>query len=438
MSSWIRCSARRLAPASAALAVLAAAVLAAGCAHRERGPAPAVGVAPAGERLRVLLLPIDNLAATAAPTKELLRAIEAALGDRLEFVSGAPLERFLSRHRVRFTGGIDGAAARAAREELDADAVLVTSLELYRPEGPPMLGLAVRLVSTGEQPEILWMDTFARSGDQAPGVLGLGLVNRIEEVQRRVIDEVSGALGGFLAGEPPGAGCDGATRYRPRVRFRSQALDTRDSPTVAVLPFLNRSARRGAGQIMELEFVRQLVASGRFRVLEPGVVRDYLLRARVIMPGGVSLESTRLVVGEFGADLVLSGVVLDYDESTGPKGPTIGFSATLLERNGGIAWMSRSTNRGDDGVLAFGLGRVRTAPHLTCRMVAEVVEGMNRPGGTAVAWTPRKWERDPGPFMRDPFQPRARSGSGNDDAQGNGTTGAPAPKRRARMGPAER
>lgn len=433
MRSSTRCSGSRAGPALAgSLALLLAAT---GCAHRARGPAPSIGAAPPGERPRVLLLPIDNLAATAAPTRELLGAIEAALGARLEVVSGDETERFLSRHRLRHTGGIDAAAGRAAREELDADAVLITSLELYRPAGPPMLGMTVRLVSTGERPEILWIDTFARSGDEAPGLLGLGLVKRIEEVQRRVVADVSHALGRFLDGEPSGVRCDGASRYRPKVRYRSETLDGRDAaPTLAVLPFLNLSDRRGAGDAMSLEFVRQLVASGRYRVLEPGVVRDYLLRARVIMPAGVSLESTRLIVGEFDADLVLSGVVLDFDEGGGPQGPTIGFSATLLERNGNIAWISRSANRGDDGVFAFGLGRVRTAQELGCRMVAEVVEGLSRPGGTAVAWTPRKWDIDPGPFMRDPQQPRV----GDGEAQRRNDPAKPDPKRRARMGPGER
>jgi TolB-like protein len=372
-----------------------------------------LGPAEPGARPRVVLLPIDNLADTPAPEKELREAIGRALGHRLDLVSGDELERFLSRHRVRYTGGIDAAVAKAAREELDADAVLITSMRLYRAVNPPALGLTVRLVTAEDEPAILWMDSFAWSGDQAPGLLGLGKEERIEPVQERVLAELARGLDAFLDGERGEHRCNGR-RHGPKMRYRSPALDA-TGRTLAVVPFLDHTKRGGAGETVALEFVRQLVATGRFRVLEPGVVRDYLLRARVIMPGGVSLETTRLIVGALGAELVLSGVVLDFDDSGGKTGPTVRFRATLLDAGSGdVVWNSSSFNRGDDGVFFFQLGRVGNSQDLTCRMVTSVVDRIGRRGGTPVTWARGDDEKDPRQFAPPRREARAaqKSGSG--------------------------
>jgi TolB-like protein len=376
MTSSARCSTRR------ALAAALAAVLAA-CGHAAGPRGPAIGSALPGERPRVVLMPIENLAGSTVATKELYAAVAKALGDRVEILSGDPLEKFLARHRLRYSGGLDAEAARAAREELGADAVLITSLGLYREAGPPALGLTMRLVSTEDEPAILWIDSAVRSGDQAPGLLGLGLVTRFEPLRKRVLGELARGLAAFLAGKRSGSRCDGGLFYEPKVRYRSPLLDDGARRTLAVVPFLNLTGREGAGDAVALEFVRQLVATGRFRVLEPGVVRDYLLRARVIMPGGISLETTRLFLGALGAEVVLSGVVLDFAETGSRAEPIVRFSATLLEGGSGdVIWSSSSFNRGNDGVFLFGLGRIANSHDLTCRMVVNVVDRLGRPGAT--------------------------------------------------------
>jgi TolB-like protein len=413
MTCSIRCSSNRALAVAAALTAL---VSGGGCGHGSAGAPPVVtlGAPEPGTRPKVVLLPIDNLADTAAPVKDLRDALAATLSARVDVLTGDALERFLSRHRVRYTGGIDAAVARAAREELGADALLVTSMTIYKASNPPALGLTVRLVSAEDEPAILWMDSFAFAGDQAPGLLGLGRVERFGRVQDRVLSRLARGLGAFLDGERRDAGCDGRG-YGPKVRYRSPALDGRGRRTLAVVPFLDHSKRDGAGEAVALEFVRQLVATGRFRVLEPGVVRDYMLRARMIMPGGVSLETTRLMVGHFGVELVLSGLVLDYEETGGKVGSTVRFRATMLDgETGDVVWNSSSYNRGDDGVFLFQLGRVGTSQDLTCRMVTSVVDRLGRPGGTPVSWA-RQDERDPRQFTRPAREARAaqRSGSGS-------------------------
>ncbi len=368
---------------------LALSLGATGCRHGRAMSATAGDAAPR----RIVVLPVHNLTGGQAPVKELGGAIERALARRFEVLPATAVEGFLARHRMRYTGGVDAEQARALREELGADAVLVTALEVLRPANPPTLAISMRLVAAGDEPTILWMDRVSRAGDESPGLLGLGLIESLQPIQDDLVARLVGSLEAVLVrGEAPER-CEGGRTYRPRVRFRSPMLDQGERYTLAVVPFFEQTSRRGAGEAISLELVRQLVATGRFRVLEPGVVRAFLLQRRVIMPGGVSLEATRLLLGALGVQLVASGTVFDYSDIGGGQGPTIRFSVMLLDGGSGeVVWHSTSFNRGDDGVIAFGLGRVATPGALTCRMVAGVVDRLTREGGT----TDRaEWVEDP-------------------------------------------
>lgn len=406
MTSSTRCSTRR---AGLAFAVLVAAAAVAGCGHRAAS-VRRLGPAEPGARPRLLILPVDNLSGVAVPARELLAAMERTVRDRVDVVSAEELEEFLRRHRLRYTGGIDAESALAARHELGANAVLVTTVTEFGQANPPRLGIAARLVSATAEPEILWMDAFAWAGDQAPGLLGVGRVDRIGPVQDRVVGALGTSLRAFLAGKTRDVAC-GGRGYRPRVRYRSKALDDEEHRTIAVVPFLDYSKRRGAGDAIALEFVRQLVANGRYRVIEPGVVRGYLLSARVLIPGGISLETTRLMFGGLGADMVLSGMVLDFREG-GRGAAAVRFQATLLDSRGEVLWSSNSYTRADDGVFMFGLGKVGNAQDLTCLMVTGVVDRLGRKGATAVAWQKRE-DVDGQSFVGEARDARAARRSGS-------------------------
>src|SRR6266702_1327177 len=130
MTSSTSCS------SSKALAVAIVALAAAACAGA-RDAARAPGAAeerPEGGpgAYRVALFPAENLAAVPVPLRgidgQIARALAAA---GLEVVTGDLVERFLERHRLRYTGGLDSASAAAAHEELGVDGVLLVSIEAY-------------------------------------------------------------------------------------------------------------------------------------------------------------------------------------------------------------------------------------------------------------------------------------------------------------------
>jgi hypothetical protein len=366
-------------------------VTAAGMACAARPAAQAHGPK---EHTRVAVLPPDNLSSGSVPTRELRDAVELALARRgVEVVSGDLVERFLARYRLRYTGGIDGAAAKAAGEEMGVDGVIITSVEQYVAGESPRLALTLRLVAANDQATLLWVDGISRAGDEKPGLLGLGIIGDMRKLEAKVLPRLADSLGRFLEGHGPAAPpCPDGGRFRPKVPYRSPMMDPKQTYTVAVVPFRNLTARRGPGEVVALTFVRQMAAVPNFKVLEPGVVRDLLLRFRIIMEGGVSVDQVRTILGALGADLVVAGDVFEFVASGVPN---VNFNATILEgHTGRIVWQSTSYNRGDDGVFFFDAGMVSTSSALTCRMVRSAVDGM-----FTAKVTPTPILKSPGPSV---------------------------------------
>lgn len=333
---------------------------------------------PLGAELkeRILVLPPENLTGGRLPLKEFRAAVEKALlAEKIELVAPEEADRFLARHRLRNTGGVSAEAAEAAARELGAGGVLVTSLQAYAPSAPPKLAVSMRLVACGNSPELRWMDGYARSGDDAPGLLGIKTIYEVGGLWSQALKELSASLRAFLRnGGVRAHPCPSSTSFVPSAYFRSLELEDDETYSVVVLPFRNHSGQRNAGESLALELIRQLHALPNFEVKEPGMVRAELLKYRVTMEGGVSLDTARLILELLDADLVLLGTVFDFAELSGPTPlAAVNFTTQVLDRrNSEVVWQSTSQNRADDAAWAFGLGTVGTANGLACRMARAI------------------------------------------------------------------
>lgn len=357
------------------IGALAATAALLACAHT-RSPRTRATLRPGGP---IALFPPANLSGALAPVQDLASSVDAAMRKQgIELLSGAPTDAFLAAHRIRYTGGLTAEAAVQARDDLGAAAVLITTVTAFQ-EAPPRLGLELRLVSTGSDPQVLWAGGAARAGDESPGIFGLGVVVEMKTLMERVSSDLASSLAAWQRGEAGDAnGCGGSRRFSPRVSFRAPSLDPKATYSIAVLPFVNETSRRGAGDVVPLQFLRQLLAARRFRAIEPGVIREELLRFRIVMENGISLDTARIVLELLQADLVLTGTVRTYrDPTSAAAAPAVQFTALLLDRrNTELLWESTSDGQGDDGVFLFDAGKVSTAGMLTCRMAGSVVQAL--------------------------------------------------------------
>ncbi len=330
--------------------------------------------------LQVAVLPVQNLSGAAAPLAEIRGLLTEALKARgLKLLDEKRLEEFMAGYRMRYTGGIDDAVGRALRDQTGTGAVLISSLELYDGTTPPKISLISRLVSTADPPVILWMDAAGMTGDDSPGLLDLGVIEDPRAVLRKVVHTLCSSLESSLSG-PNRGNFSRATRkkFQPTIAYRSSALAHGAPRTMAVLPFLNQSLRKHAGEILMLHFVRELTGADNIRVVEPGVVRRELLTYRIIMDDGVSLADADVLSGTLDAELLLTGKVSDYQDYRGSEGvPIVDFSLVVIERKSReVVWSSKSCNKGTDGVYFFDVGRERTACSMACEMARIVRERM--------------------------------------------------------------
>jgi hypothetical protein len=373
-------------------ASLALAMALAACAGARRVPP---GVAPAAQRgALTAVLPPENLSGSSVPLTALRRLERATLEARgLALVPDEKLTTFMAAHRMRYTGGVSRESAQSLRDELGVENVLVTSVVLYAGAPVPRFGVITRLVSAQSTPRVLWMDGEFRAGNDSVGLLGLGLVRDPDQLTTVALGALFDRLGAFLDGTGPRAGvCLTERRFAPATSFVSPELERDHDYSVAIVPFLRYTGRRGAGEAMSLELMRELHAIHGLDVAEPGVVRELLLQARIIMEDGVSFDTARVLLGELDADLVLAGRVFDYQEVDGDAGvPRVSFSAQLLERDHArVLWNASSYATGDDGVWVFDLGRVHTAPGLACRLASTAAAALavGRVPATAVNRSP--------------------------------------------------
>ncbi|MFH1216987.1 MAG: hypothetical protein V1706_10855 [Pseudomonadota bacterium] len=344
------------------------------------------------------VLPVDNISAAKAPLREIQQAIIHALsGKGFHILAHEELEDFMEKNRMRYTGGVSSDISKKLHDELGVDGIFITSLETWQDGDPPRISLITRVDSSGEWPEVLWMDSVGLTGDDAPGLLGLGRINSAEKLLAKAVDTLAGSFQSYLEGGYPTrrfasdlqemkmvnsggmtadfTGSKGERRHQPHSIYRAPDFDPAGLYSVAVVPFLNVNARKNAGDVVALHFVKQMSRYENLRVVEPGLVRQTLLTYRMIMEAGPSLASSDILANKniLGADLVLSGKVFDYQGVMGIS--KVDFSVQAfdgLKRE--IVWSSRSYATGNDGVYLFDFGSVTTAHGLTTRMSRAVVD----------------------------------------------------------------
>ena len=73
----------------------------------------------------------------------------------------------MAKYRIRYTGGVSAEIAKAFKQDINVSSILITSVELYSDANPPKISLISRLVSTGKNPSILWMDGVGLAGDDS-------------------------------------------------------------------------------------------------------------------------------------------------------------------------------------------------------------------------------------------------------------------------------
>lgn len=329
------------------------------------------------KNISLAVLPIENLSGKYAPLNEIRQKMIGKLKEfNFSILDDEKMERFMSRHRIRYVGGLDSETAMAFKNETGVDGVIITSLELFSEGLPPKIALNCRMLLAGDNPSILWMDSIGLTGDDSPGFLGLGIINKKEALMDKAFSILFESLIKRISSEEITLSAV-AGRYNPRMYYSApNGYCPEKGCRVAVVPFYNSSERKNAGDIMALHFVKELLRYG-FNVIEPGDVRQRLLNIRVIMNDGLSISDAYFLSNALDADLIFTGRVLEYRDLEAAGVPQIDFSTQVFYgKEKKVIWSSKSYNRGDDGVIMFDIGRLNTANRLATYMTRNVISSL--------------------------------------------------------------
>lgn len=143
------------------------------------------------------------------------------------------------------------------------------------------------------------------------------------------------------------AGC--SAKDSQKGVFFNEMVDFASIQTVAVLPIQNLTRDREAAERVRDVFMGMLLASEAVYVLPPGEVFRGISRAGVLNPSAPSIDEIKSVAGILGADVIITGVLREYEtvRSGATSANLISLSLQMIEtERGTIIWSGSSTRGG--------------------------------------------------------------------------------------------
>ena len=145
-----------------------------------------------------------------------------------------------------------------------------------------------------------------------------------------------------------------------------------------MLPFVNESGKRGAGEIVANIFISVIFKSGIFDVEERGNIERFLLNEKVKNVNAMDIEQIKRLGERLNIDAIFVGTVEEFsgsDKGDRSTTPMVGIRVRLIDiKTGKIVWMVRHKRRGEDYVTVFNFGRIRSISALTKKVVSEVID----------------------------------------------------------------
>jgi hypothetical protein len=139
-------------------------------------------------------------------------------------------------------------------------------------------------------------------------------------------------------------GTSGAPTY-----FHDPNMDFAALRTIAVLPFVNLTRDKLAGERVRDIFANSLLSTGALYVIPAGEVARGISRAGVVDPTMPSAEEIVKLAGIIKADAVITGVVREYGEikSGSTSANVVSLSLEMIEvQSQKVVWSAASTKGG--------------------------------------------------------------------------------------------
>jgi hypothetical protein len=155
---------------------------------------------------------------------------------------------------------------------------------------------------------------------------------------------------------------------------------------VAVLPFLNDSEFPFGDALVQKVFSAQFQQMNDHRVIQEGEVAKVYQQLHLLPGAAPSLEQYRIIADRVGAQLLLTGIVLEMRETPGEHqtvNPQLILEIQLRDAwSGEVLWTTFHRREGTDYKKTMHFGTIHTVTGL-CRQMAEEIFNLWRKKGFA-------------------------------------------------------
>jgi len=169
-------------------------------------------------------------------------------------------------------------------------------------------------------------------------------------------------------------GCSG-----PR-NFLHENADWTFYKQIGVLPFVNYSSDRYAGEKVQSAFITELFLTRKFDVMEPGQfnnkVASELKMTATSTITELSLDQIKAIGQATGVQGVIEGVVREYTTTRVGQSdyPIISLNIRLIDvPTGTVVWMASYTKKGGPNLPIISVGETHTLSELTQKICHDVI-----------------------------------------------------------------
>jgi polysaccharide biosynthesis protein PelC len=169
-------------------------------------------------------------------------------------------------------------------------------------------------------------------------------------------------------------GCSG-----PR-NFLNESTDWTFYKQIGVLPFVNYSSDRYAGEKVQSAFITELFLTRKFDVMEPGQfnnkVSSELKMTATSTITELSLDQIKAIGQATGVQGVIEGVVREYTTTRVGQSdyPIISLNIRLIDvPTGTVVWMASYTKKGGPNLPIISVGETHTLSELTQKICHDVI-----------------------------------------------------------------
>jgi hypothetical protein len=327
------------------------------------------------EKRRLVLLPLGNLSGVEGAPAAVAPALAQKLASKgWDVVRGEVVEEFLGKEKVRYVDSLAAEARSRLLSTFSAEGVVTGAVYAFAEGDNSVCALSARMVRADGA--VAFSSVTGLTSDETEGLLGLGRAGTLQALSDRTLNSL---LRNFPA---PGARAKSEPRATPLLKaapatYKAVALSGKAVRRVCLLPFENFTQTREAPRVLADVLQHELVASGRFEVVEASELRAALVAEKVRGLGGLEPAHLAALGKRLGTTLFLRGSVYRYTDP-GPRNasstPELDVEMALVDAGTGrIVWTGGNARRGRDYKGLFQLGALRSVVALSDQIFGEIV-----------------------------------------------------------------